>query len=1025
MKLWEFSVRRPVTVTMASLALIIFGLMALWSMGVQLIPDVDFPVVTVSTSMTGASAKVMDNDVADVIEDKLSRISGIENISSSSYQGRSITVVEFELGRDVDKAAADVRDKVNLAMGSLPSEADTPVVQKFSIGDRAIVTMAVTGANPRELSRFADKVVKPRIQALEGVGEVGTPGLRSREIRIWLDPAKLEARNLMVKDVIDAFKAKHVELPAGNIKNSREDLQIRLIGEYSSVEDLASMPIKVSQGAVVRLSDVARVEDGMEEKESAAIYDGKDTVFITVKKQRGANEVAVSRRVKAAMEELQREAPKGVKLLLISDDSDYIMRSIKGVFSNVFQAILLCSAVMFLFLKTLRATAIAVISIPVCLISSFLVMKWLGLSINNLTMMGITLAVGMVVDATTVVLENVHRHIEGGMKVLDASIKGTQEVAFSVTGGAATTVAVFAPIAFMGGIVGRFFYHFGITVVLTITMSLLVSLTLTPLLCSVFLKGEPKGGRLAAVFDGAFRRLEEAYRRGLFWAVAHRKTVILMAGGLFVLGLVIAANIGKGFFPSDDRGSFSMELTMPEGTSLERTQEVMTRLDSVIRKNPYVKYTYGDVGSGMGGEANKGSISVELVPIKDRPPIEQVMDQVRNSLSFFKEGKLSFSQEGRSGVTMVLAGSTPERLYEIAQAMKDKLEATGKVTDFTTDIRLNKPQLEVTVNRAMADQLDLSVKDLAQEIQAYFGGVKAGVFKDQGFRYDIRLMADPSLRRSVEDLERVAVRYNGGTVRIPGLVKVQKVLSPNVINRYSRRTSLEISVNAAPGVSTGEVMTLMEQAFRSSARESEGVQIMPTGRSKTQREDFQRLFVALGIAIALVYVVMAIQFESFLHPFTVMFSLPLLTPGAFGMLALMGNELDMMSFMGIILLVGIVVNNGIILVDFINQEREKGFPKVAAVLTSGPLRLRPILMTALSTLVGSIPTAFKLSEGAGFRQPMAVAVVGGLFTSTLLTLFVVPVVYLALDDVKDRLRALKRALARGARKVSPSGSDLN
>lgn len=1017
MKIWEFSVRRPVTITMATVALLIFGLMSLSAMGVQLIPDIDFPVVTVSTTMAGASAKVMDNDVADVIEDKLSSISGIENMSSSSYQGRSITVVEFELGRDVDKAAADVRDKVNLAMGSLPSEADTPVVQKFSIGDRSIITMAVVGgSNPRELARFADKVIKPRIQAVEGVGEVGTPGLRSREIRVWLDPSKLEARNLMVKDVIDAFKAKHVELPAGNIKNTRENIQIRLIGEYSSVEDLASMPIKVQQGAVVRLSDVARVEDGLEEKDSAAIYDGRDTIFITVKKQRGANEVAVSRKVKAVMDELQREAPKGVKLVLIADQSDYIIRSIKGVFSNVFQAVLLCSAVMFLFLKTLRATLIAVISIPVCLVGSFLIMKWLGLSINNLTMMGITLAVGMVVDATTVVMENIHRHIEGGDNALEASLKGTEEVAFSVIGGAATTVAVFAPIAFMGGIVGRFFYHFGITVVLTITLSLLVSLSLTPLLCSVVLGNEPKGGRFVNWFDRQFRRMEGAYRRGLFWAVGHRKITLLAAMGLFVLGLVIAANIGKGFFPSDDRGSFSMDLTMPEGTSLERTQAVMVKLDSIIRKNPYVKYTYGDVGSGMGGESNKGSISVELVPIKERPPVDEVLNQVRRSLSSFRDGKLSFSQEGRTGVTMVLVGSTPEKLFQIAQAMKGRLESTGKVSDFDTDIRLNKPQLEVMINRDMADQLDLSVKDLAQEIQAYFGGLKAGVFKEGGFRYDIRLMADPSLRRSVEDLNRVTIRHEGQAIRIPGIVEVRRVLAPNVINRYARRTSLEISVNAAPGVSTGEVMALMEQAFRSAAGGSQDVQIMPTGRSKTQREDFNRLFVALGIAIALVYVVMAVQFESFLHPFTVMFSLPLLTPGAFGMLALMGNELDMMSFMGIILLVGIVVNNGIILVDFINQERTKGFPKVAAVLTSGPLRLRPILMTALSTLVGSIPTALKLSEGAGFRQPMAVAVVGGLFTSTLLTLFVVPVVYLVLDDLKDKARAVRRLVMRPSRR---------
>ncbi|ACZ19614.1 acriflavin resistance protein [Thermanaerovibrio acidaminovorans DSM 6589] len=1014
MKLWEFSVRRPVTVTMLTGAMVLFGLMALSAMGLQLIPDIDLPVVTVSTSMTGASAKVMDNDVADVIEDKLSTLSGVESMSSSSYQGVSITVLEFQLGVDVDRAAADVRDKVNLAARSLPSEADTPVVQKFSIGDRAIITLAlVGGSDPKGLATFADKVLKPRIQAIEGVGEVGTPGLRTREIRVWLDPVKLEARNLMVKDVIDAFKAKHVELPAGSVKNSRQEIQLRLIGEYQTVEDLSSMPIKVEGNAMVRLRDVARVEDGLEDKGSAALYNGSDTIFITVKKQRGANEVAVCRRVREAVQEMRRQAPAGVNIMVIGDQSDYIMRSIRGVFSNVFQAVLLCALVMFLFFKTLRSTFITVISIPVSLIGSFLVMRALGLSINNLTMMGISLAVGMVVDATTVVLENVHRQVEGGLKPLEASIKGTQEVAFSVVAGAATTMAVFAPIAFMGGIVGRFFYHFGITVVVTVGLSLLVSLTLTPFLCSLALKHEPEPGRLGRAFDRFFARLEAGYRRSLFWAVGHRKAVVLAAFGLFVLGLGLAANIGKGFFPTSDRGSFSVDVELPPGSSLERTQEFIAKLDHRIRRNQYVKYTYGDAGSGIGGEANKGSISVELVPIKERPPIDQVIDQVRKDLSSFREGKLTFSQEGRSGVTMMLVGATTERLYQIAEQMRRDLEATGKVSDFDTDVRLNIPQLEILINRPMADALDLSVKDLAQEIQAYFGGTKVGVFKEGGFRYDIRIMADQMARTSAEDVKDVAVRANGSSIRIPGVVDVRKVLAPNVINRYSRRNSVEISVNGR-GISTGELMTMMEGSFRKFVRPGEGVQIMPSGRSKSQRDDFKRLFTALAIAIALVYVVMAIQFESFLHPLTVMFSLPLLTPGAFGLLFLMGNELDMMSFIGIILLVGIVVNNGIILVDFINQEREKGAPKTAAVLTAGPLRLRPILITAVSTMVGAIPTALKLSEGADFRQSMAVAVVGGLSTSTLLTLFVVPTVYLILDDMKDRARALLRYL-RGAK----------
>jgi HAE1 family hydrophobic/amphiphilic exporter-1 len=1024
MKITEVCLRRPVTTTICTLALVIFGLLALRGMGVQRIPDVDFPVVAVSTTMTGANATVMDHDVTDVLEEKLSSISGIESLSSSSYQGQAVTVIEFGLDRDIDAAAADVRDKVNQALGDLPDEAETPVVEKFTTSDSSLVTIAVLGAaSYREKSFFVDKVLKARLQAVNGVGNVETPGLRKREIRIWLDPAKLEARGLTVSDISDALEDKHVELPAGSVKTGRQDLELRLTGEYGTVEELASLPVDVREGRVIRLRDLARVEDGFEERESGAAFNGNEALFVSVGKQRGANEVAVADAVIEKLAEVQKEAPKGVGLKVISNESDYVRRSIEGVGTNVMQAVLLCSLIMLFFLQTFRATFVAIVTIPVCLLGSFLFMRAMGLTVNNLTMMGITLAVGMVVDATTVVLENVHRHMEEGMGALSASQLGTDEVAFSVMGGALTTVAVFAPVAYMGGIVGKFFYSFGITVVCTILLSLMLSLSLTPFLCSRILRKDHPGP-IARRVEALLKGLERAYRAGLGRAVRFRWITLGIALGLFVLGLAMASRIGTGFFPNDDQGEFSVSVEMPQGTALEETDRVLRRMDALVRKDPAVRYTFSESGTGNGNEANRGELYVELVPRKQRPPVTEVMNRLRRELASFRDARITLDTGHGSDVTMTLVGGTPEELVALADRVLADLRASGRFRDLDTDVRLNKPQLDIVLDRARTDDMNLNVRDLSKEVRAYFGGTKAGVFKEEGFRYDIRLMADRDLRSSPEDVERIALRNGAGQiVRIPGLVTVKRTLGPSVVKRYARQNSLQISANVAEGFSSGEAMTLVDQTVRKNLAGNDKIHALATGRSKHQKEDFHRLFVALAIAITLVYVVMAVQFESFLHPFTVMFSLPLLTPGAFGLLLLAGNDLDMMSFMGIILLVGIVVNNGIILVDFINQARARGTDKVQAALEAGPLRLRPILMTAVSTLVGSIPTALALGEGGELRQPMGVAVVGGLFTSTLLTLFVIPVVYLVLDDARDRLGALRRRL-RGRRAVpgeAPAG----
>ncbi len=1006
MKLTNTALRRPVTVLIALIALIFFGVVSISRMGMERLPDIDFPMIGVTTTMVGASPVVMDNDVTDVIEEQLNTISGIENISSSSYEGRSVVLVEFTLDRDIDSAAADVRDKVNLALGSLPDDADNPIVQKFSIGDMPIVTIAVTGDAPYSVrSHFADKVAKLKLQTVQGVGNVSTSGLREREIRVWLDPGKLEARGLLVSDIKNAIKQKHVELPAGRVETENTELTIRLQGEYSSVKDLGSLPVASIGGAIVRLEDIAEVEDGYEDQRSIATYNGEPVILLQVRKQRGANEVELGNSAVEVVGSLKKIAPEGVELKVLSNSATFVMESMKGVGIDIMLGVALCSLVMLLFLRTIRATFVTVVTIPACLLGSLIVLRFAGVTINNMSMMGLSLAVGMVVDATTVVLENVHRHQELGERPFNAASVGTAEVGFAVLAGSFTTIAVFGPVATMQGIIGRFFYAFGLTVVTTIAISLIMSLTLTPFLCSRLLQHD-RPGRIGKVIEGAFRALEKGYRKALNFSVRHRLTVMAVAIGVFAMGIFFAGQIGTGFFPTEDRGDFSVSVEMPLGVSLEKSAGMIQQIGEIIREEPEVDFTYATIGSGRGAEVSKGEINVYLIPKSERSSMFDIMKELRQKLSVFRDVEINLGTHGGAGATLTLIGSDTTRLAEVAARMKEDLEKNPGLADVATDIRLSKPRLNININRSIADDLNVNIKGLSEEIQAYFGGVKAGVFKDGGYRYDIRLRAKGDLRKDASDLEKIAVKNGSGEiVRVPGIIQVVQGTGPNLVKRYNRQRSLTISANTVD-ISMGEAMGIVRQTFEKYKPADGSVNAMVTGRSRHMAENFQYLINAIITAIILVYMVMAVQFESFVHPLTVMFSLPLMSVGVFGILLLTGMEIDVMSLMGVILLVGIVVNNAILLVDFTNQQREAGVDKVNAILRAGPMRLRPILMTAISTTMGALPVALGLSEGAEIRQPMSVAVIGGLMTSTILTLLVIPTMYLVIDDTSDKFKAM-------------------
>lgn len=1012
MKITELSLRRPVTVLILTIATVVFGVYSYRHLGVERMPNVEFPIVVVRTAMEGASPAIIDNDVTDVLEARINTIEGIKNLSSSSYEGRSVIVVEFELDRNVDFAAADVRGKVSMATNSLPDDCDDPQVDKFDPSDRPIMNIAVKNdghADMKALSRFVDKIVTERLQTVRGVGGVQLAGFRDREMRVWLRPKDLENYRLTTKDIKNAIYNKHVELPAGRVETGTREYGIRIEGEYSSAAELEYLPVAVRNGAVIRLRDVARIEDGFEDKRSGSLYEGRPTIMVMIRKQKGANEVFLSRLVRERVGELNKIAPPGANLVVVADNAKFIVNSMNGVFWDIVASICLTSIIMFLFLRTIRATFVAVITIPVCLLGSMSVLYWMGITINNMSMMGLSLAVGMVVDATTVVMENISRHKEGGKSAFRAAEDGTGEVAFAVLAGAATTLAVFVPVAFMGGMMGRFFNSFGVTVATTISISLLISLTLTPFLCSRILGRGREPSPLQRRMEYPFLWLESRYRAALGFAVRHRKSVMGAALGLFILGIAFASSLGTEFFPSEDQGRLRVQVELPADTALEVTDQVTKEMVDMIQQDDAVAYTYGVVGSGAGEEIYKSTLNIELIDRHLRPRAAVVMKRLREKLVRFRDADIKMGTWGGSDITLVIQGPTSEALADLGELIKkDLAEHARGLVDITTDLQMKKPRINLALNRALADDLNISIRDLSDEMLTWFAGDKSGSFNEGGYRYDITIRAEKEGRDDPEKVLKTLITTKGGkTIPAEGIVKSSIGNAPNVIKRYNRQRSLQIGANVE-GISPGDGIKIMEEVFRKYAPQDGTYSMVPAGDSEHMKESFGYMSTALVFAIILVYMVMAIQFESFVHPFTVMFSLPLMTAGSFGLLALTGLRLSVMSFMGIILLVGIVVNNAILLVDFINQLRAAGDDKVAAVVKAGPLRLRAILMTTVSTMMGSLPVALALSEGGETRQPMSVAVIGGLFTSTLLTLFVIPVVYLILDDAMDWSRVRLR-----------------
>lgn len=1014
MFLSDMSVKRPVVATMITLALVFFGILGFQRLGIDLFPQVDFPYVTVTTTLIGAAPEVMDTDITDPIEEQINTIEGVKHITSTSGYGFSQIVVEFDLYRDIESAVQDVRAKVDLAKRKLPSDIDPPIIDKLDINAMPIIWLSIKGhLLPQQLGIIADEILKPQLESIKGVGTVNLDGYAKREVRIWLDRKKLEAHRLTSNDIARAFWAKNVELPGGTIESIDREFTVRNLGELRTLEELNQLILTYQNGAPVRLKDVGWAEDGIEPLRSIARFNGVPSIGLSIVPRSGANVVEVARTVKAKLPEIQKSLPKGVEIFLSFDSSTFIEEAISDVSYDVFLGGLLAAVVMIIFLLSIRSTIITAIAIPASLITSFGIMYFMGFTRNYMTMLALSMMVGVVIDDAIIVLENSYRHMEEGKDAMRAAREGTSEIAFAAMAATFSIAAVFIPVAFMGGIIGRFFFQFGVTVAASVMASLVVALILIPMLCSRFLKVEVRHGKVYHFFNRSYERLENRYKKALGFCLGHRWLIVLIATLVFVGSLGILSNLKTEFVPKSDESRFMVHLEAPTGSSLHYTDEKMEKLETQILALTEVRSVFSSIGVGSRKEVNKGIL---MVALKDRNERERSQHEIMNDLrekfrtiagvKAYVEDFEPVAVGGRRGAPLQLdiKGAEMRELEKLSNRIMEEMTKSPGLVDVSSDIELTKPEVRVFIDRNKASDVGVDIREISMTVLQMIGGQEVSKFKDaqRAKRYDVRIRLIKDQRMTPEDISQISIRtQKGGLIKLAQVIKVEEGIGPNVITRKDRQRSATIYADTSAGKTLGEAISEVEALAKKYL--PAGYSHSFFGQAEAFRESFYYLINALIQAIVIIYMVLAMQFNSFLHPLTVMLALPLSTAGAFGALYLTGDTISIISMIGMITLTALVIKNSILLVDYTNQLREKGVERNVAVLQAAPVRLRPILMTAVTTMLGVLPVALGYSAGGELRAGMGRATFGGMFASTLLTLFVVPVAYTIMDDIRSFL----------------------
>ena len=1025
MKLSETSIQRPVLASMISAALVLFGVIGYTRLSVRELPDIDPPIISVSTTLPGANAQVVETAVTDVLEEELSTIQGLRTLSSSSSEENSQITLEFNLDRPVDIAAQDVRDKVSRVRGRLPVDVLEPVIAKQQADAQPFYWLALSSPNYdlMQLSDVADRLVKARLQSLAGVGSAGVFGERRFAMRVWVQPEQLSARGITVQDVEAAITARNVEIPAGRIESTRREFSVRSLGELKTPLEFRELVVTSQGGQVIKLKDVANVELGPEDNRSIFRYNGNPAVAIGVVRQSKANLIDVAQRIRAALPGIQQTLPPGIKLETAWDGSVFVTHSINDARLTLLIAAILVVLIIFVFLRNLRATVIPGLAIPASIVATFAIMYFLGFSINNFTLLALTIAIGIVVDDAIIVLENAYRHQEELHEAPEqAAVNGTNEIGFAVIATTIALVAVFTPLGFLRGSTGRLLSEFGIAVAGAVVISGFVALTLTPMLCAKVLRVPHEHGAIYKALEGGFNALADRYAKLLQTALRHRGIVVAGTVVTVALAFVFYRSLKQELIPDDDRGFFLVVGFAPEGSSLDYTDGYVRQVEQIIGKTPEVQGYFTIIG-GFAGGVNRAFVGVILKDWRERHrSVQQLVGALFRQLfgiagiqAFpYSPGALGFSQP----VEFVVQNPDIARLAQAMDTLVPRARAIKGLTNIDTDLRFNKPELRVTFDRDRAEDLGVPVRDVAAALQTFLGGRRISTFTRNDKLYYVMVQLDPGHRSTPSDMSGIYLRGRAGQlVQLGALARVQEGVGPRQINHFNRVPSFTLSASLIPPFAQGEALDSLDRLAR--AVLPPGSTTALAGDSREFKESGGALYFAFGVALLVVFMVLASQFESMVHPFTVLLAVPLAVTGALATLLLAallhrpGGTINLYSEIGMVLLIGLVTKNSILLVEYTNQLKAKGLDTVAAVLESGRIRLRPILMTSVSTIMGAIPVMIGVGAGSASRRPLGYAIVGGIFFSTALTLFVVPVAYVLLD----RLTARQARQVRVARPV--------
>ncbi len=1021
MSLPQLAIRRHVLALMLSLLMVLFGWVSYDRLGVDRFPDIDFPMISVTTAVPGGNPDVIDSSVTNVIEGTVNSVPGIDRIQSSSSPGVSVVNIQFNLEKDVDVAFNEVQAKVNQVLDQLPDDAETPVVAKVEVDASPVMWLSLQGdRTQQQLNQYADNVLRKELETIDGVGEVRLGGRRDRTIRVNLDLERMNAQRVTVGELVEGFETEHVQFPGGFLVSEQTEGMLKLDLEFHSIEELEEMVVASRDGANVRLRDVADVEDGLADFRSLARYNQEPTIGLGIVKIAGSNTVAITEEVRERLKEtIIPQLPAGMQLTISSDNSSFIVDMINALEVSVVLGTLLAGLVVLVFLRSLRSTAIIAVAIPVSLLGAVAVMYFFGFTFNNLTLLALLLLVGVVVDDAIVVLENIYRHRETLTEdEVQAAVDGTNQVVFAILASTLTLVALFAPVIFMGGIIGRFFESFAVVVTFGVLVSWFVAMTLTPMLCSRFLKVEPSHSRLWYAFERLFQGIEAVYHRLLAIALSNRWKVIALTLVTVLSSGWFFADIGKAFAPEEDEGRFMVIFRTPLGSSIEHTSGKLEKVEDVLARQDDVAGFFAAVGLGDAGQVNQGLSFIRLVPRDERDrsqqeimaAVNQELSQIAGIRAFARAVPIIGGQRGEP-LQFAVRGQDMDEVAALSRQLDQRLAEYDGLGRVDMDQQMDLPQVEVSLDRERAAQLGITASEAAMTINTLAGGLDVARFNEipgDGERYDIRLKARDGQLATAEDLRRLYVRSAGGEmVRMDTIADFEETLGPAAISRVDLQYGTMFY--ADPSMPLNEAVALVED---------EAEAILPPGYSVTmmgEAEEFEEtadhMSFAFLLAIVLLYMVLASQFNSFVQPFIIMMAQPLAMIGGIIALWAAGHTLNIFSMIGLLLLLGLVAKSSILLVDLTNQLRDKGYGIDEALREACPIRLRPVLMTSLTLILALTPAALGIGAGADTNGPLAIAVIGGMFTATLLTLVVVPVVYSLIENGLENRRQRRRQTA--------------